>query len=146
MLSGLHMWASAALTLSSCVTESCPTLRLVVQGDDRLKGLRWKAVEELVLQEQGQTNQRATSLPLVFSKQGRVTRLHTLLGLQGQSIMGNFQPWGQLGSSGPCHPSHLEAALRNPAGPDMSSGGRTKVVGLLGCMVRIAPLHPHWTM
>lgn len=78
------MWASAALTLSSCVTESCPTSRLMVQGDDRLRGLRWEAIEELVLQGRGQANsQRATSFPLVFSKQGHMTRLHTLVGPLG---------------------------------------------------------------
>lgn len=111
------MWASAALTLSSCVTESCPTSRLMVQGGDRLRGLRWEAVEELVLQEQGQTNShRTTSFPFVFSQQGCVTRLHTLVGPLGTVDCGELPAMGQLGCSGPCHPSHLEATLRNPAG------------------------------
>lgn len=98
MLSGLHMWASAALTLSSCVTESCPTSRLMVQGDDRLRGLRWEAVEELVLQERGQTNShRATSFLLVFGKQGRVTRLHILVRPPGTVDCGELQAMGSAG-------------------------------------------------
>ena len=36
--------------------------------------------------------------------------------------MGNFQRGGQLGCLGPCHPFHLQAALRNPAQPGVAAG------------------------
>lgn len=65
-------------------------------------------------------------------KQRPVIRAHTFAGSSGGVDCGELPAPGPAGYLGPCHSPHLGAA-----GPDVVSGRRTTVVGLLGCVVRI---------